>query len=77
MILVELLNFTFEQEPGRTWDSNVKFVPLGSRRLPRLGLHFPTNRDCRGVLERHISRPHDRAGRNRLQEARTIRQANG
>jgi len=26
--LVELLNLTFEQEPGRKRDSNVKFAPL-------------------------------------------------
>ena len=35
MIPVELLNLTFEQEPGRKWDSNVKFVPLGSRKSAR------------------------------------------
>ena len=30
MILVELLNLTFEHEPSREPDSNVKFAPLGA-----------------------------------------------
>jgi hypothetical protein len=29
MILVELWNLTFENEPSRNRDSNVKFAPLG------------------------------------------------
>ncbi len=28
VFLVELLNMAFENEPGRGWDSNVKFAPL-------------------------------------------------
>jgi hypothetical protein len=33
MFLVELLNWTFEREPSRNRDSNVKFAPLA--RMPR------------------------------------------
>ena len=36
MILVELLNLTFDPVLGRKWDSNVKFAPLGMERRANL-----------------------------------------
>jgi hypothetical protein len=42
MILVELWNLTFENEPSRNRDSNVKFAPLGG--VPKVA--FPAGKLC-------------------------------